>query len=34
MIEVAETKIIIAKENESAQEVKAVVSVEEASASE
>ena len=34
MTEVAETKIVIAKENESAQEVKAVVSVEEAAASE
>lgn len=34
MTEVAETKIVIAKENESAQEVKAVVSIEEASASE
>jgi len=31
---VAETKVVIAKENEEAQKVKAVVSVEEAEASE
>jgi hypothetical protein len=34
MTEVAETKIVIAKENEDAQEIKAVVSVEEAAATE
>jgi len=34
MIEVAETKVIITKENNDAQEIKKVVSIEEASASE